>query len=92
MKLAVSVSAASLSSEAEFLARSHSADSLCTRLRPTREVAFKVIRRAQELGIDTRTELRKLSDEQLKEYIHSNMYDPLSSTSANGPAVNGSKL
>ena len=55
-------------------------------------VAFKVIRKAQELGIDTRTELRKMSDEQLEEFIHSNMYDPLSSTSTNGPVVNGSKL
>lgn len=55
-------------------------------------IAFKVIRKAQALGIDQAKDLRDLSDEKLKQHIHQNMYDPLSSTASSSALAGSSHL
>ncbi|KAK9895328.1 hypothetical protein P389DRAFT_205404 [Cystobasidium minutum MCA 4210] len=44
-------------------------------------IAFKVIRKCQELGIARNDKIKGMSDKQLHAYIHQNMYDPLSTAS-----------
>lgn len=44
-------------------------------------VAFKVIKKCQELGIARNDKIKGMSDKQLHAYIHQNMYDPLSASS-----------